>query len=141
MSYMEQQISDQIDGGLMERDELYAKIAKLEQSLAEAKEREGQFWHYLPYIFEIESKEELEEIAKGWEPKNSLLVALHYLWKRDPIVVEKDKQLEAMREWGKEASEFISLDKAKENFNYSEATNLSTRFNELLQKKGKGVKI
>jgi len=81
-----------------------ATISALEKQLTQVKEerdkavkRENEFWEYLRNAFLIESREELEEHAKGWSPQNSLLVALHHIWKREPKVEEIQKQLTQVR--------------------------------------------
>ena len=53
------------------------------------------FWWYLDQAYNIESREELEVIAEGWEPSNPMQVAIHHIWKREPKVVELDAKLAA----------------------------------------------
>ena len=56
------------------------------------------FWWYLDQAYNIESREELEVIAEGWEPSNPMQVAIHHIWKREPKVVELDAKLAAAEE-------------------------------------------
>ena len=56
------------------------------------------FWWYLDQAYNIESREELEVIAEGWEPSNPMQVAIHHIWKREPKVVELDAKLVAAEE-------------------------------------------
>ena len=62
------------------------------------KQVEG-FWEHLENNFEIDSREELESKCKHWNPKNPLVVALHYIWKRDPKVKALEKKVEGLREY------------------------------------------
>ena len=55
------------------------------------------FWEYLYNAYDLESREELEEYAKGWNPPNPLMVALHYIWKREPKVVQLQAEVDKLR--------------------------------------------
>jgi len=72
-------------------DALRARVAELE-------ERENQFWEMVQNSFEIETREELEEEAKGWSHKNAMECAVHAMWKRDPQVAELQKRVGELEE-------------------------------------------
>lgn len=62
-------------------------LKTVEARLRLCEERENQFWEHLRNAYNIETREELEELALGWNPPNALTVALHHIWKREPKVV------------------------------------------------------
>lgn len=64
----------------------YEREGQLVHANAILNKQIDEFWEFLPNHFEIETKEELEAEAKNWNPQNPLIVALHHIWKRDPIV-------------------------------------------------------
>ena len=54
------------------------------KELLSPEEQIDGFWKTLPFCYSIETREELEKKALDtWDPPNPLLVALHYMWKRD----------------------------------------------------------
>jgi len=72
-------------------------VAWLQYRLSELEKREDEFWWMLGNHFEIESREELEELAQGWHPSNALMVAVHQIWKRDPIVSQLKSERDALK--------------------------------------------
>ena len=78
----------------------------LDQKEAENKRLQKQvdgFWEHLHNAFDIESRAEIEEDAKdNWNPPNPLVAALHYIWKRNPKVVDLLADNKRLREALKE---------------------------------------
>lgn len=54
------------------------------ERLFKVEEHIDGFWDHINYMFDMEPREELEKMAEdSWHPPNPLLVAMHYMWKRD----------------------------------------------------------
>lgn len=78
--------------------------------LISAEEQINGFWETLPYCYDIENREFFEKrAADSWSPANPLLVALHYMWKRDVKErredlhnIIEDKLMKQIRELEKE---------------------------------------
>lgn len=66
--------------------DLRTQLEEARRELERLKERENQFWEMVRNSFEIETREELEEEAKGWENRNAMECAVHAMWKRDPKI-------------------------------------------------------
>ena len=82
----------------------HSQLADCLEELLRKKAMLDEFWKHIHDYYEIETREELEKQAENWQPKNPLLVALHYMWKRDPKVESlelRNKELEEALE-GKE---------------------------------------
>lgn len=77
--------------------ELETEVKKLKTELEALKKQLAEFWKFLPEHYDIETKEELEELAKQWNPPNPLLVTLHHIWKRDPKVEALKKDIETWK--------------------------------------------
>ena len=72
--------------------QLLNRVHKIADERDSLKERENQFWEALRNSYDMETREELEAEAESWNPKNALVVALHQIWKRDPIVTDLMKK-------------------------------------------------
>lgn len=74
-----------------------------------------EFWEFLPQLFDIESREEFQEMSKEWNPSNPMVVALHHIWKRDAKVESLEQEVYALETAKYELErEVIDLEEALE---------------------------
>lgn len=93
------------------RFELDSVIEQHKQAQAEIgnlKQQYDDFFEFLQSIYEIETKEEFEELAKGWAGNNALMVAAFHTWKRNPKVEKLKADLEAAKKELAEAREELA---------------------------------